>query len=62
MTPESKTQFVKHSGNNYNIKSAAFSELKIQKRSQEDVTGNTCFITLAVSRTLACNLIEGYVD
>lgn len=29
MTPESKTQLVKHSGNNYNIKSVAFSEWKM---------------------------------
>lgn len=43
MTPESKTQLVRHSGNKYNINSVAFSEWKILKHSQEDVTGNTCF-------------------
>lgn len=62
MTPERKTLLIKHSGNNYNLKSVAFSEWKIQKHSQEDVTGNTCSLTLAVSRNLACNLIEDYVD
>lgn len=59
MTPESKTQLVKHSGNNYNIKSVAFSEWKM-------FTGRCYwqyfFSNFGSSGKLTCNLVEDNGD